>query len=55
VTKKGAFITLSRHLDAFCMLRNMVDGFVKDLSQHFPKGKLVSGKFWGRSALNILL
>jgi len=43
VTKKGTFITLSRHLDAFCMLREMVDGYVEELGKVFPVGMLVQG------------
>ncbi|KAM7524627.1 hypothetical protein LguiA_014529 [Lonicera macranthoides] len=44
VTPKGCFIMLSRKLDAKILISNLSDGYVENLEQEFPIGKLVNGK-----------
>ncbi|CAA3014339.1 rRNA biogenesis RRP5 [Olea europaea subsp. europaea] len=44
VTPKGCFIMLSRNVDAKILLSNLSDGYVKDLENEFPVGRLVIGK-----------
>lgn len=44
ITPKGCFIMLSRKLDAKILVSNLSDGYVKNLEQEFPVGKLVEGR-----------
>ncbi|XP_068652858.1 rRNA biogenesis protein RRP5 isoform X2 [Aristolochia californica] len=44
VMPKGCFIMLSRKIEARILLSNLSDGFIVNLEQEFPVGKLVKGK-----------
>jgi rRNA biogenesis protein RRP5 len=43
-TKKGCFITLSRHVDARVLLKDLSDKFVRDVAETFPAGTMVLGR-----------
>lgn len=43
ISTKGCFLSISSNLDAYCMLCDMSNQFVKDLKKNFPIGKLVTG------------
>lgn len=44
VTKKGCFVTLSRHVDARILISNLSEDFIDDPASAFPPGKLVKGR-----------
>lgn len=44
VGRAGAFVALSRGLEARVKLGNLADGFVEDPEQAFPEGQLVRGR-----------
>ena len=43
-SEKGCFIRVSRHLTGRVLLKNLSQGFVKDVQGEFPVGKLVAGR-----------
>mmetsp|Transcript_15013 Transcript_15013/g.19708 ORF Transcript_15013/g.19708 Transcript_15013/m.19708 type:complete len:428 (+) Transcript_15013:74-1357(+) len=43
-SKHGCFVRLTRHITALVQLRNLADGYVKDVAATFPYGKLVAGR-----------
>ncbi|KAK1282151.1 hypothetical protein QJS10_CPB22g01233 [Acorus calamus] len=44
VTPKGCFVMLSRNIDARILLSNLSNGFIENLAEEFPVGKLINGR-----------